>query len=129
MNNDLNRNTRTLIASFVIAIMFLIPLRFVEVGNSYSLMMSNASVLGESIVLPVAPEVKTPLLEAPYNREGESVLGATTENEVESSCVTKEEASNQLDQLTKLLEVVKDNDLQTRQVVDQILEVQKNICK
>jgi hypothetical protein len=59
MNDDLNRNVRTLIVSFVIVIMVLIPLRFVEVGNSLD---DGASVLGESVVLPGAK------IEAPYDQ-------------------------------------------------------------
>ena len=59
MNDNINRNTRTLIVSFVIAIMVLIPLRFVEVGNSLD---SGASVLGETVVQSEAK------IEAPYDQ-------------------------------------------------------------
>ena len=59
MNDNINRNTRTLIVSFVIAVMVLIPLRFVEVGNGLG---SEVSVLGESVV---SPEVK---IESPMIR-------------------------------------------------------------
>ncbi len=59
MNDNINRNTRTLIVSFVIAVMVLIPLRFVEVGNGLG---SEVSVLGESVV---SPEVK---IESPYDQ-------------------------------------------------------------
>lgn len=67
-NND--RNTRTLIISFVIAIMALVPLRFYEVGQQSVDMISNSNVqvLGEveEIVEPtVAPA--QPLLESPWN--------------------------------------------------------------
>jgi len=59
MNDNINRNTRTLIVSFVIAVMVLIPLRFVEVGNGLG---SEVSVLGESVI---SPEVK---IESPYDQ-------------------------------------------------------------
>ena len=44
MNNDFNSNTRTLIVSFVFALMVMVPLRFVEVGN----VVSAPVVLGDS---------------------------------------------------------------------------------
>lgn len=57
---DINRNTRTLIISFSLALMVMIPLRFVEVGQ----LLGNSGpsqVLGESV------EFSQPQLEAPYN--------------------------------------------------------------
>ena len=64
--NETNRNTRTLIVSFVLAIMVLIPLRFVEVGQMIG--STQPQVLGESqvtkeVVTAVPTEV---LLEEPY---------------------------------------------------------------
>lgn len=44
MNNDFNKNTRTLIVSFVFALMVMVPLKFVELGN----VVSQPVVLGES---------------------------------------------------------------------------------
>lgn len=44
MEKEFNQNTRTLIVCFVFALMFLIPLRFVELNNNYY----SRSVLGES---------------------------------------------------------------------------------
>lgn len=55
MNNELNQNTRTLLVSFVFALMVMVPLRFVEVGN----MMGSQAVLGESIEAP-APRIESP---------------------------------------------------------------------
>jgi len=57
MNKEFNQNTRTLIVSFVFALMVMIPLRFVEFGNSYS----QSAVLGESVT------VAEPKIEAPYD--------------------------------------------------------------
>ena len=59
MDNDFNLNTRTLIVSFVFALMVMVPLRFVEVGNFEG--QYSPTVLGDSIEAPVAQ------LEAPYN--------------------------------------------------------------
>jgi len=74
MNNDINRNTRTLIVSFVIAIMVLIPLRFVEVGNSLD---NGASVLGETAVQSEAK------IEAPYDQI-DSSLPCNLDQEVDA---------------------------------------------
>lgn len=90
---------------------------------------SNQMVLGEwveqRVVLPNA-EVKAPLLEAPYNRTETAVLGAATED---SSCYTNEEAGRLIEAYTKKLEIVKDNELQTKQTVEEILDVENNTCK
>ncbi|OGL52352.1 hypothetical protein A3K55_02375 [Candidatus Shapirobacteria bacterium RBG_13_44_7] len=56
---DTDRNSRTLILCFVVAIMVLIPLRFVEAGQSVGV-GSTTQVLGE------VEEVGNPELEAPY---------------------------------------------------------------
>ncbi len=58
MEKEFNKNTRTLIVSFVFALMVLVPLRFVEVGN-YG---GQATVLGDSI------SFSEPKLEAPYDQ-------------------------------------------------------------
>lgn len=67
MNNN-NRNTRTLIVSFVVAVMVMIPLRFIEYGNQVGKMadFSQPVVLGEYVEQSedVEPEV---VLEYPYN--------------------------------------------------------------
>lgn len=128
MNNEFNSNTRTLIVSFAIAIMFLIPLRFVEVGN----MMSTPSMIlgettGQEIVLP-NDKVEAPLLEAPYAETESMVLGASTEEEVET-CISEEEALKMITEYSKILEVVKENELQTSKIVEDILAIEKNTCK
>jgi hypothetical protein len=65
MNEDINRNTRTLILSFVIAIMVLIPLRFVEVGQL--LTNTDVQVLGETVTNQEVVVEPTVGLEEPYN--------------------------------------------------------------
>ena len=62
---DNDRNTRTLVICFVLAVMSLISLRFVEVGNITS--VSNSQVLGETtqskeVILPNA-ELNIELIE------------------------------------------------------------------
>lgn len=69
MINESNRNTRTLIVSFVLAIMALVPLRFVEAGQIIEANRGEM-VLGDSeeIILPNAEvPMNKVVLEAPYN--------------------------------------------------------------
>lgn len=74
MNNEFNQNTRTLIVSFVFALMVMIPLRFVEYGNIYS----EPAVLGESV------EVAEPKIEAPFD-----VVDGASKNCIVSDYVDK----------------------------------------
>lgn len=64
---DFNRNTRTLIVSFVVAIFALIPLRFVEAGYELNYSSPEAQVLGESDVAAVEIVKAKSNLEEPYN--------------------------------------------------------------
>jgi len=65
MNNS-NRNTRTLIVSFLIAIFALIPLRFLEVGQQQSISIQT-QVLGEKTEKPIKEVIEFGSgLEAPY---------------------------------------------------------------
>ena len=68
MITDIDRNSRTLIVCFVIAIFALIPLRFVEYGNAESL--TQPQVLGEQVIQqePIVEEVMEARLEAPYDQ-------------------------------------------------------------
>ena len=84
--NNLNRNTRTLIVSFLIAIFALIPLRFVEVGQMQEQYLMETRVLGEKteeIVEEPIEEISG--LEAPYDQL-EGCIGQeefdTLENEI-----------------------------------------------
>lgn len=68
MINEIDRNTRTLIVCFVIAIMALIPLRFVEIGQSRPVEEYSVNqVLGESVEVEQVPVSTVGKLEAPYN--------------------------------------------------------------
>jgi hypothetical protein len=66
-----DRNTRTLIVCFSMAVMALIPLRFVEVGQMMEVAAGQTQVLGETtqkvVTLPKAADIKQVGLEAPYN--------------------------------------------------------------
>lgn len=77
--NDFNRNTRTLIVSFVVAIFALVPLRFVEAGQGMELQQSvSQQVLGESV--EITPEVSQQrVLEEPYNELENNICIKKTE--------------------------------------------------
>lgn len=125
---DLNRNTRTLIVSFVVAIMALIPLRFVEVGQ-----MSQAAVLGdmdvaEEVVLPNAQVGKQVVLEAPYEEiERGKVLGETTVTE--RTCLPKVEAESVTIDLKNQIEKGGWTSTQLDELLAQLVAVEKNVCR
>ena len=83
--NESNRNIRTLIVSFVVVVLTLIPLRFVEVGQMSA--ANQPQVLGVEEQIPVEEVVKLPELEAPYNE---------IENNV--GCIDQELAASLLDE-------------------------------
>ncbi len=67
--NNLNRNTRTLIVSFLIAIFALIPLRFIEVGQMQEQYLMQTQVLGEKTEEIIEePVQRVSGLEAPYDQ-------------------------------------------------------------
>lgn len=110
--DNLNRNTRTLIVSFVIAIFALIPLRFVEAGQ-YDL-VNDAQVLGETIsVVPTkSVEIK---LEAPYN-------------DIEN-CISKKDVKLAEKEVIKKLEEGNLDEEQRMMILDKLREVEINVCK
>lgn len=75
MITDEDRNVRTLIVSFVVAIMALIPLRFYEIAQDVgvsSMKASSVQVLGATTVrdrrrVVVTVPVVSPVLEAPWD--------------------------------------------------------------
>ncbi len=115
--NNFDRNTRTLIVSFLIAIFALIPLRFIEVGEQQSRLI-DAQVLGESITVTkdVNEEAKPEnLLEAPYN---------TLEKCVSPDTVMKLEV--------EMFNLLKNNGLDDNQisrVLEEVQRVETNVCK
>lgn len=136
--NDTTRNTRTLIVSFVFAIMALIPLRFVEVGQ---MIQDQPMVLGEQVqsaedvVLPESGVSEEIVLEAPYNEiegmasyQSEEVLGEETVA-VESDCIPAEEARVVLAEYeSKLSEGGLDGET-TDQMVSEMISIESMMCK
>lgn len=118
--NDLDRNTRTLIVSFVIAIFCLIPLRFYEAGSQYA--ASRAEVLGahQEVVLPdseLRSDSKQPVLEFPYG-------------EIENSdCMSQAEADKLVSGLTELLKTPGLGDEIVNEAMEEIASAQANVCK
>jgi len=89
---EINRNTRTLIVSFTVAILAMIPLRFVEVGNQLEVVDSRSMVLGETSQPAVLPSSD---LESPYNEiDGELSVEVVEVNdclsEVDAAVMIKE---------------------------------------
>lgn len=116
---DINRNTRTFIVCFVIAIFSLIPLRFYEVGNQMAL-VRDSQVLGlvEEVVLPDS-QVDQVELEYPYEQ---------IESQV-NNCVSQAEVDERVE---SIVEVLKNPDLD-RQVVDSLISeidrLEGSVCK
>jgi len=127
--SDFNRNSRTLIISFVVAIMAMIPLRFVEVSQSG--LFEQPMVLGEAIESQkiMVPEAVTQpvIFEAPYNETEltDSVLG--TSDEVK--CISREDADRMYEAYAVKLETVRLNEMQRQQVAEEILAVEESVCR
>ena len=120
------KNIRTLIVSFVVAMMVMVPLRFVE-ATQQTLEATNR-VLGEMTVAPVqkvqretVPVVKAGgALEAPYNKiENKTV------------CVSSEQAEKQVEAIIKRYggDLTKLNEEQSLAVYDQIEKIDRSTCK
>jgi len=117
--NETNRNTRTLIVSFVLVIMVLIPLRFVEVGqtvvdNSQQQVLGEATVAKE--VLPAA--VPTTMLEEPYN---------TIENNVK--CISKTDLDSAWADLRIAVENKQVDETGVKEMVVNLMAAEKNSCR
>lgn len=113
--NEINRNTRTLVVSFVVAIMVLIPLRFVEVGQTVG-NNDEVQVLGETTVSQEA--VPTAVLEEPYK---------TIENQ--KSCVIKADIDSAWAELKAEVESGQIDQEQAADMVAQLVSVEKDSCK
>lgn len=124
--NDNARNTRTLIVSFVFAIMALIPLRFVEVGQ---MMSSSSQVLGDQmyageVVLPVDELGEQGVLEAPYNElETEQVLGQS------SDCLPTEDGLALLSEYEGRLSEGGLDGVTTDRMVSEMIQIESAMCK
>jgi len=116
---NIDRNTRTLIICFVVAIFGLVPLRFYEVGNQIG--YSGSAVLGEQISLPESElkQLSQPVLESPYEEM----------EMVKLDCLSRQEADSQIE---VLVEVLKSNDLNEETVsalVGEIERIEGSVCK
>lgn len=128
--NENNANTRTLILSFAIAVMALVPLRFVEVGQ---MLGEQPMVLGETtareeVVLP-KQATERPLLEQPYDEieAGATVLGESVEEP--TACIAVVDA----DQLeSKIIKRMQSEDVtrgEIDELVAQMAEIENLRCK
>ena len=129
--NDTARNTRTLIVSFVFAIMALIPLRFVEVGQ---MAVNSPQVLGEEVqqteevVLPDDSISDQVVLEAPYNEiENQTVLGEETVTA--SDCIPTEEAKSVLTEYEAKLSGGGYDGETTDRMVSEMIAIEAAMCK
>jgi len=117
--NNFDRNTRTLIVSFLVAIFALIPLRFIEVGAQQSL-LSQTQVLGETVV-NVDQEQKT------VTEENEAKLEAPYD-ELET-CINKAEVKMVEDEVYKQL---RSQNLDKEQIViilDELKRIEVSACR
>lgn len=122
---DHEKNVRTLIVSFVVAMMVMVPLRFVE-ATQQTLDATNR-VLGEMTVAPVQRAQAVTVhaeavgaLEAPYNKiEGKTV------------CVSAEQAKKQVEAVINRYggNLNKLNESQSMAVYGQIDKIDKSTCK
>ena len=118
---DIDRNCRTLIVCFVIAIFGLVPLRFYEIGNQQIGGGRGSAVLGEQVSLPESELTVTsrPVLESPYEEIEMQGL----------NCLPREEAD---EQIGVMVEVLKSTDLSESTVnslVSEIERVESSVCK
>ena len=116
--NDLNRNTRTLIVSFVIAIMVLVPLRFVEAGEQATLVNESSQVLGEVSEVVESNSVKTAKLEEPYN-----------EIDGNQDCIDKVELEKLERAVSERLQQEDLGDSDKLKLLDGLREQELNVCK
>lgn len=122
--NESARNTRTLIVSFVFAIMALIPLRFIEVGQ---MMNSDAQVLGEQDMSVNLPD-EGAVLEAPFN-EIESTSNVLGEETQTASCMSKEDANILITEYQDRLTNGGLNGEETDRLVTEMMAVESSMCR
>jgi len=105
---DLDRNTRTLIVCFAVALFALIPLRFVEVGQM--MVQEQKQVLGESVTAPVYVEEKVMI--APR-----------------TDCLSVEDADVLVMGVTQKLASGEYKEEDVTRVLEIVEEIEANICR
>lgn len=88
---EINRNTRTLIVSFTVAILAMIPLRFVELGNQLEMVDTRSMVLGEAVEEVLQPVSE---LESPYDMIDSGL-------KVQNDCLSEVDAAVMIGEIVK----------------------------
>ena len=121
---DLARNTRTLIVCFSVALLALAPLRFVEAGQQ-ALIMEQSQVLGESVevrvVVPTVKEINPAQLQSPYDEIDRNLGG--------DDCLMEEEARGLVEEVTLGLVKGAYTEMEVRDVLEEVGEIEKRLCK
>lgn len=114
--NNFDRNTRTLIVCFLIAIFSLIPLRFIEAGQEQELMLQT-QVLGEKIEQPMVVEEEEVFsgLEAPYDQL--------------EACITQEEIEMMENEIFLSYQDENLSEEEVEVLLSEIGEKKNNICQ
>ena len=114
---EINRNTRTLIVCFTVAIIAMIPLRFVELGNQLEVIDSRSMVLGETSQPVILPSSE---LESPYDEiDGELSVEVIDVVDV-NDCLTEADAAVMIKEIVNEM---------TPDYLSEIDLVRENICQ
>ncbi|HBP51078.1 MAG: hypothetical protein US68_C0001G0064 [Candidatus Shapirobacteria bacterium GW2011_GWE1_38_10] len=113
---NFDRNTRTLIVSFLVAIFALIPLRFIEAGEQRSF-IGDAQVLGESSSVQVyedngKAEIK---FEAPYDKL--------------ETCASREKVTAMENEIVEKLNNSELSEDQIDLILDELRKVETSVCQ
>lgn len=103
---DFDRNVRTLIACFVIAIFGLVPLRFVEISNYQTRMIEKQQVLGVT-----TDEVKKP------------------EINLNKRCLNNEEILEKIDEIQQKINVGNLSEEELDQLLETVREIHSVRCR
>jgi hypothetical protein len=129
---NFERNIRTLIICFVVAIFALVPLRFLELGQQGAFNYSAPTVLGASteseVVLPNANvdinKAEDSRIEAPYNREV-----VTTTETTKAQCMSAKEVDAKVKSIIQVMNY-KQLDPQTEaSLIRQIEDISMKKCR
>lgn len=126
-----NRNTRTLIVSFVFAVMAMIPLRFVEAGQMMKTSFtppSRSAVLGEideAVILPNAE------LESPYNVIDGAVIGEAevAEEVADSDCILKSDADVLVSSIGEEMMNESLSEAELADLMSELMLISESVCR